>query len=350
MKAGDRFQIEFLRRLTSLAKARGGRRTASPLTRPRNDIFFPPVIEYAVNVKSTLKKLFPFLLSGALFFACAFYPEEAPSEARTRVVRVWHIETFEGGKGSRASLLKAAARRVEEARTGVYFLITVKAAEGAVRSLEEGDMPDAISFGVGLSQFAELSEPLPYSFAGGEADGRCLAVPWCAGRYYLFSRTEDFSAEGKTAISRGGENLPAVAARLAGINGEELPSLSAYSAFLAGEYRYLLGTQRDVCRFETRGVNVYKRELPAYCDLYQYFSVLSAEQREDCLALLGELLSERGQSALSQVGMLSVPAGRTATVHAFTSAEGLRAVEEEARAGGKNLEKYLKTVEFKGKL
>ncbi len=73
-----------------------------------------------------------------------------------------------------------------------------------------------------------------------------------------------------------------VAAALNNLSGEEIDSLSAYVAFLNGKYRYLLGTQRDRCRFVSRGVEVYEKPLNEFCDLYQYVSVLSAEKRSEC--------------------------------------------------------------------
>ena len=290
------------------------------------------------------KTVLPFLLAAALVAVCAFYPKEKAETVAPRVVRVWNVDTFEGGKGSRTSFLKSVARRVEEGAEGLYFLVTSLTEEGARQAFLGGERPDLLSFGVGLSEFAECALPLPYHFAGGELGGHALAYPWCAGRYYLFSLTDDFGGEGKTAISCGGSNLPALSAAVEGIAGEELPSLTAYTRFLGGEFRYLLGTQRDVCRFLARGVTVYSKPLDGYCDLFQYISVLSAEKREDCLLFLGELLSARTQEALSSLGMF--PPAQTAakrTPVAFLSAEGREELLAAVRSG-KNPEKFLKSI------
>ncbi len=298
-----------------------------------------------MKAQKIVKTGLPFLLAAALIFACAFYPkeEETPSPVR-QVVRVWNVDTFEGGKGSRTAFLKSVARRVEKETEGVYFLVLSLTAEGARTAFAEGNFPDMLSFGIGLSEFAEISLPLPYSFAGGEMGGKTLAYPWCAGRYYLFSLSDDFKEEGTTAISCGGSNLPKVAASLSGIEGEELSSLTAYTAFLNGKYRYLLGTQRDICRFEARNVTVYQKPLDGYCDLYQYISVLSAEKKGVCLAFLEELLSPKTQETLSSLGMFSLQ--KTAaerTSGAFLSEEG-RAALLGAVQDGKNLEKFLKSI------
>lgn len=284
------------------------------------------------------------MLAAALFFACAFYPEEEREAPAQRVVRVWNVDTFEGGKGSRTAFLKSVARRTEKKTGGTYYLVLSLTPEGAKQAFLEGDRPDMLSFGIGLSEFAEQALPLPYSFGGGELGGDTLAYPWCAGRYYLFSLTDDFGGEGTVAISCGGSNLPRVAAALGGITGEELPSLTAYTAFLNGKYRYLLGTQRDICRFQARNAAVYYRPLDRYSDLYQYISILSAEKKGECLAFLGELLSGDVQESLASLGMY--PLAETCaeyTPGAFLSEEGREALLDGAQSG-KNLEKYLKSI------
>ena len=280
----------------------------------------------------------PFLL---LFAAAVivFLPQKSEkAEART-VVRVWNIDTFEGGKGSRTAFLKSVAR---ELKGEAYYLVTSYTLEGALSAFAEGDAPDVLSFGVGLSEFAERLLPLPYSFAGGELGGKTLAYPWCMGGYYLFSLT-DFEGDGRTALSVGGENLPAVAARLEGITGEETESVAAYTGFLSGKYRYLFGTQRDVCRFQARGVSVQARLLTKYCDLYQYIGILSSEKRDASLAFVEALLSPEVQGRLSQIGMFPLENNAERTVSVFSSREALGRLAAAAREGDVP-EKYLKSI------
>ena len=280
----------------------------------------------------------PFLLLLAAA-VIVFVPQKSKeAEART-VVRVWNIDTFEGGKGSRTAFLKSVAR---ELKGEAYYLVTSYTLEGALSAFAEGDAPDVLSFGVGLSEFAERLLPLPYSFAGGELGGKTLAYPWCMGGYYLFSLT-DFEGEGRTALSVGGENLPAVAARLEGIMGEEMESVAAYTGFLSGKYRYLLGTQRDVCRFQARGAIVQARPLTKYCDLYQYIGILSSEKRDASLAFVEALLSPEVQGRLSQIGMFPLENNAERTVSVFSSREALGRLAAAAREGDVP-EKYLKSI------
>ena len=280
----------------------------------------------------------PFLLLLAAA-AIVFLPQKSEKvEART-VVRVWNIDTFEGGKGSRTAFLKSVAR---ELKGEAYYLVTSYTLEGALSAFAEGDAPDVLSFGVGLSEFAERLLPLPYSFAGGELGGKTLAYPWCMGGYYLFSLT-DFEGDGRTALSVGGENLPAVAARLEGITGEETESVAAYTGFLSGKYRFLFGTQRDVCRFQARGVSVQARPLTKYCDLYQYIGILSSKNRDASLAFVEALLSPEVQGRLSQIGMFPLENNAARTVSVFSSREALGRLAAAAREGDVP-EKYLKSI------
>ena len=280
----------------------------------------------------------PFLLLLAAA-VIVFVPQKSKeAEART-VVRVWNIDTFEGGKGSRTAFLKSVAR---ELQGEAYYLVTSYTLEGALSAFAEGEAPDVLSFGVGLSEFAERLLPLPYSFAGGELGGKTLAYPWCMGGYYLFSLT-DFEGDGRTALSVGGENLPAVAARLEGITGEEAESVAAYTGFLSGKYRYLLGTQRDVCRFQARGISVQARPLTKYCDLYQYIGILSSEKRDASLAFVEALLSPEVQGRLSQIGMFPLENNAERTVSVFSSREALGRLAAAAREGDVP-EKYLKSI------
>ncbi len=295
-----------------------------------------------------LLRILPFALVAAVILCVAFYPKKKENAvAEKRVVRVWNVDTFEGGKGSRTGFLRNAAKIAEKKNEGVYYLITSYTLEGANAAFEEGRRPDILSFGVGLSAFAEQCLPLSREFAGGQTEAGCLAYPWCRGSYYLFSLTEDFSAQGETVLSKGGTNLSEVAAAYAGIPCTEAESTAAYVEFLGGHYKYLLGTQRDECRFAARGKTVYSKELPEFCDLYQYISLLSAEKRADCEIFLETLLSENVQKNLTQIGMYPVNGGSAKrTVSVFSTGEALRSLADFARNGesGKNLDKYLKFI------
>ena len=67
-----------------------------------------------------------------------------------RVVLIWNVDTFEGGKGSRASFLNRVARLAEQTSDGVYYRVISYTAEGAQSAMAEGNYPDLLSFGIGL--------------------------------------------------------------------------------------------------------------------------------------------------------------------------------------------------------
>lgn len=295
-------------------------------------------------MKRFVGKILPFVLIGAVVLLLLFFPKKEKSSAGEKlVVEVWNIDTFEGGKGSRTAFLSKIARNLQG--DGVYFYVLNYTVEGAREAFARGNRPDMLSFGVGFGDYAELCLPLPFSSFGGEIGGKCLAVPWCAGKYFRYSLRDNFDEEGITAISCGGCNLSTVAARLNGIEGEELPSESAYVGFLNGEYRYLLGTQRDENRFRARDLTVYSQELTEYNDIIQYICIFSREKKEHCLKLIDALLSKETQGKLSEIGMYppSEVSGKR-TVNAFASDDALEQLCAAARGGEINfLEKSLKS-------
>lgn len=300
-----------------------------------------------------------FLLAGALcafsfFRAIPALRKRADSEERTGVVRLWNVDTFEGGKGSRTAFLNRIAAVYEKEHPGVFVMVSSYTAEGAMAAFAKGNYPDMLSFGPGFSAAADKCLALEeYAFAGGETSGECRAVPWCRGGYALFSLTDDFGAVSgdNTVLSLGGNNLPLVAAAFLSLrNAAAEESVSAYVRFLGGKYRYLLGTQRDVCRFASRGAQVYCRPVGEFSDLYQYIAVLASDEndRTICGEYLETLLGRESQSRLTEIGMFSPffdiygaddglademeRMGARYTIGAFASLEGLKNANEAAKS------------------
>ncbi len=132
------------------------------------------------------------LVCAIVAFAClAAYPacnarQEQLPQAYKGVLRVWHIDSFEGGTGSRAAFLRSAAREFEE-ESGMYVLITVHTAESAAHAAEKGMLPDVLSFGRYFDFAADSVKPLQgYDFCYSSQGGKTYAVPWCRGNYFLF--------------------------------------------------------------------------------------------------------------------------------------------------------------------
>lgn len=250
----------------------------------------------------------------SIFFA---YPalvkkEEAKAEGVSRIVRIWNIDTFEGGKGSRTSFLNSVARRLEKKNKEILFIVTSHTLTSAQTAVNEGEMPDMISFGSGGALMPELYLPLEkFSIAAASQNGKTVAVPWCRGGYMLFSLEGDFSdvSAKNTVISEGNFSLAQLAAVSENLSGGVVEtSISAYVHFINGKYKYMLGTQRDVARLNTRGVQFTVKPLYEFSDLYQYIAVLSSETAKynDCLDYISLLMSYNVQKQLCNIGLMSV--------------------------------------------
>lgn len=305
-----------------------------------------------------MKRIVSFLLSLFALLFCGFFAlfgkntsKPSGEKSYSGILRLWHIDSFEGGKGSRASFLNKAAGKYEKQHDGLYIMVSGYTVEGAEAALSEGVCPDLLSFSCGVEGAAQICRALNLRFEGGVVGDHCYAYPWCGGKYYFFCLENDFSSLSaeNLLISDGGNNLPWVAASLYGITGEAqtVDSTSAYVQFLNGKCKYLLGTQRDVCRFDTRGVSVYRQEINEYSDLYQYIAVTAKEEKDvaACMGFVDFLLSSEIQESLADIGMYSVKdTAAENTLSAFVSKAGLQSALKESRRALRTGEiKILKT-------
>jgi len=227
------------------------------------------------------------------------------------IIRLWHIDTFEGGIGSRGEFLSKRAIEYEKSNTGQLILICVHSIESAQKALKNGECPDLISYGAGITETASLAYPLSsLNFKGGNISMENFAYPWCYGKYAIFSLKGEIdlnNLSGKTVInSQGG----IVAAALSDIKTDyeiEEP-INAYVNFINGKYDYLIGTQRDVCRFQSRNLEVQMQPLGEYSELYQYISLLTNDKIKSVIAkkFINYLLSENVQKKLTTISMMSV--------------------------------------------
>lgn len=288
-----------------------------------------------------------FLISVALLFVL-FFPQKKSVRTERKIIEIWHVDSFEGGKGSRGNFLKSMATTYEKQTDLLLFHVSVLTAEGVRESLKTGFVPDMVSFSCGVEGVLSYARALPYSFAGGMVGERCYAVPWCAGRYFLFCKEDSFASfrEEEVLLSVGGSNLPQTAAALLGITRcKTEESVSAYTDFLRGKAKYMLGTQRDVCRFAVRGENVAAMPVSNYADLYQYMAITGTENQAECLDFLAFLLSDEVQGRLERIGMFSAKSvSAEYTLSPFADVRSLNETAEEAeRAIVKGDTKILKT-------
>ncbi len=237
------------------------------------------------------------------------------------VLTVWHIDTFEGGTGSRADFLSSSLKTLCD--NGIVALVKTQTAESMEKAFKNGELPDMISFGVGCGEVVNFTRELPFkSFSGGEAGGGCFAAPWCFGGYYLIAKNGDnrlidrlFESDSdkniENLIVSDGENiLPVLALKRLGItaNAVYFPPKDAYSRFISEKNVVLLGTQRDIKRIEKKKDEFTVRPLEGYSDLVQYIAITteSDEKYRYCRVAVEHILSEEVQKKLYKIGMMRV--------------------------------------------
>ena len=219
--------------------------------------------------------------------------EGGAEEQSLTVLTLWQIDSFEGGRGSRADYLRGLAEEFSK-NNSVYIEVTSLSSDAARQNIENGTVPDIISYGAGYYGLERL-------ITGGPPEA------WCRGGYCLLSLTSsDFSGATaqNTVINEGRDNLTEAAALLGGLEGADTAApTSAYVRLINREYRFLLGTQRDVQRLITRGENFFVKPLTEFNDLYQYIAVLSKDAKK--LATAEEYISYviSQSEKLSSIGM-----------------------------------------------
>lgn len=224
----------------------------------------------------------------------AFSKVGGSASAKDKVVlKVWQIDSFEGGKGSRADFLQSIGD--DFSKTGGSYVSVVSVSANAARfNLEAGNVPDVISYGAGVYGIESFIKDY---------------ASWCHGGYCLLSldTSTDFSdvSSSNTVINEGKENLVGAAALFCGISDANYEkSTTAYVSLLNGKYKYLLGTQRDIFRLKTRGVSFTVKPLTDFNDLYQNISVTAEGDRADLAKrFCGYLLTRTDE--VNRVGMLN---------------------------------------------
>ena len=130
---------------------------------------------------------------------------------------------------------------------------------------------------------------------------------WCRGSYCLLTLESncdfsDVNAE-NTVINRGKDNFTDITALFCGIQNASFESAtSAYVKLINGEYKYLLGTQRDIFRLRTRNVAFYIKPVTVFNDLYQNISKTKQCRNNVCAQkYIDYVLSKSGE--LKNIGM-----------------------------------------------
>lgn len=213
---------------------------------------------------------------------------------------VWHIDGFEGGIGSRLTLLNGVASEYMK-KQKVIINVSYQTFFSAQENFNKGIFPDIISYSNGLNLPYEriLSLPFEKEFE--------YAIPWCTGGYLLINhKGNDY---GDLIISTQEYTIPMLAVELSGIKKPIKCMISSEKAvyeFYASKNSAIVCTQRDLFRLENKGVEIDVKPLLGYNDLYQYVSILSErENYQLALSFLTYFLSECDNfPLLKKIGML----------------------------------------------
>ncbi len=230
-------------------------------------------------------------------FSLIFLPLELKNKnEELKTLEVWHIDCFEGGFGSRYSLLQSLAREYSN-KAKVILSVKNHTIYSAEQNFKKEIFPDVISYGNGLN--------LPYEKLLPVKDKE-YALPWCSGGYLLIYR-KGVKAN-KVIISKQKFTLPKLALYMQEVTipiKVELSSEKAIYEFYADKDCALLGTQRDLFRLERKDIDVDVTPLFAFNDLYQYFSICGNEGNLTLSRSFIEFILDKcEQGCLKKVGML----------------------------------------------
>ena len=89
------------------------------------------------RIVSILLSLF-FILFSVLFVLFRQPSQKQSTPSYSGILRLWHVDSFEGGKGSRVNFLKRTASQYEKSHNGLYFMVNTYTAEGAAQAIEIG--------------------------------------------------------------------------------------------------------------------------------------------------------------------------------------------------------------------
>ncbi len=319
-------------------------------------------------------KFFAPLLAIAVFTVGSFFAVEGrlngkgeEAVSRELVLVLWHVDTFEGGTGSRQDFLMKSAIAFEKKNKGVYVSVIKHTEDSVKESFNRGVFPDMISFSHGVVGVPEVAKPLKTRvnncfFNSARVGKSLIGYPYAYGIYIEF--TNPNAKKQGSVISSGRWNLPLFALKNAGGElGQTKPPIEAYTDFVSGRSSKLVGTQRDLYRLKRRGFEFEYEQIGDVTDLVQYISVTAEDERRTELAkqFAEYLISDEAQARLGEIGLFS-PTGKrveygeqemnflpsvkiVGTLSVLTDEQRLRELKE-TDGSGKNFEKFKNYISY----
>lgn len=281
------------------------------------------------------------------------------------ILRLWNVDSFEGGTASKSSFLEKISMLFEKENKGSFVKVENMTEDEVVASIKAGSYPDLVCFGTGMSKYFERKlvrfeddialSVLSNFYGAGLQNGKLVAIPIMTGVYSLICSSERIERANKDkdlplstlafalASERTKKNkttfipsltfgtglvspLDAFSRKFRSSSVVELSEnhivdekynaqtlYQAYESFALKKSSMLLGTQRDVVRMQNRVLagkesDILVEPIGEFTDLVQYVGILCLEKikLEVCRQFVSFLLAPTSQRLLRNIGMFSV--------------------------------------------
>lgn len=292
------------------------------------------------------------ILVYIIIFISYIYPHvlkdkgQIKDQSQVTILKLWHVDVFEGGSGSRADFLRRIAIAYEKANVGTFVMVEALTLDQLKDNLAIGKQADLISYGGGI---ANSILPKLQSFTGtftaysefidsGMIENKVYGVPWSTGAYLIAGLAEHLQDNDKPfneiiassaketkktslysfSYGQSHYNNPLMALILSGKKISLSPKsvnlastktqAEAYSEFVSkNKSVFLLGTQRDAIRLSYRENNVdfVMQPLGGYTDLVSYISIFQEARSDSAIKFIEYLLKPEQQQKLSELNMFS---------------------------------------------
>lgn len=280
------------------------------------------------------------------------------------IIEIWNIDTFESGTASKVSYLEKCAKKFQNKNKGLHFMIRNITENECLNMLNSGQSPDLFSCSYGVS--SKIQDYLAaYNCKNidifqncknaGMVGGELVAIPWCLGFYSLITTKSKLEKSGvaldglklldivfssdyvykqnkkekisysvtfgsnkylmpKNAILSYNKSSEKQNENSIDKNAGAQSQYSAYCRFLTNDATILLGTQRDIARFENKVSqgkvsDVIYQPLMKYTDLVQFMMISNSSdeiRKKYAEEFVLFLLEDAQQQALENIGMFAV--------------------------------------------
>lgn len=284
-----------------------------------------------------------FIIIAPFYFQKAGVYTPPLIKAETTFLKVWHIDSFEGGSGNRATFLEKMATQFHKANPNIFIVVQNLSEEEVLSAVENGDKADIISFSHHIAnEIMENLSPLSVKnnakeelLSCGQKNGKTYAVPWNMSGYCLIGNSQvderilqTLNLDSVYSFDKGQYNY------LAGLKNNygqiammknttakcdltkcdknifDKTTYQAYTDFVANKGAVLLGTTRDVHRIENRvslGSIQEVKYLPLgkFTDMVQFLGCMNSQNQLTAECFIEYVTSNENQKQLKSIGLFS---------------------------------------------